>query len=359
LLGCQEAGPGSETKSEWPYEGVYRVGGKIPIGYRIGGTSITSTALIKAPGFGTDKARQDAVARALEFVVTQLHNGLMNPDYQGGYDVRGWGYTYALQFLLTLRSTNSTGLMPEALQPKIEEHIRWCIDAIQQTEIAKVGGWNYARGQGKETVSPPSPFMTSPTLLALFEARTQGFEVNTEVVERGLKALERARADSGSIAYSGDAQSRRPEQVPGAVGRMLASEIALFLAGRSELMRVRGALDAFLVHWEWLDKRRAQPGTHIGPYSIAPYYFYYAHQQAAQAIELLPKGDRAEYRRRLLERLFSVRLENGTWNDRIFDRTANYGTAQALMVLIMPTLPEPARWNPPADAPAPKPDKPG
>ncbi|MEM7516306.1 MAG: hypothetical protein AAF368_05205, partial [Planctomycetota bacterium] len=24
---------------EWPYEGVYRVGRKIPIGYRIGGTS--------------------------------------------------------------------------------------------------------------------------------------------------------------------------------------------------------------------------------------------------------------------------------------------------------------------------------
>jgi hypothetical protein len=34
LLSAQEGTP----KAQWPYEGVYRVGGEIPVGYRIGGT---------------------------------------------------------------------------------------------------------------------------------------------------------------------------------------------------------------------------------------------------------------------------------------------------------------------------------
>jgi hypothetical protein len=186
--------------------------------------------------------------------------------------------------------------------------------------------------------------MTGPTLQALFEARAQGFEVDGEVVERGLRTLERARSATGSVSYSGDA-ARRAEPVPGSVGRMLVSEITLTLAGRSDVSRVRGALDAFLVHWEWLEARRAKPGTHAAPYGVAPYYFYYAHEQAARAIEMLPRRDRAEYRRRLHDRLFSVRLENGSWNDRVFDRTANYGTSQALLCLLGPHLPAPAKWS--------------
>lgn len=352
LLSAQEAhGLAKDAKpespdqvAEWPYEGVYRVGGKIPIGYRIGGTSIASVALLLAPDYATDGARKQAVLRAVKFVTASLHDKLMNPDYEGGYDVRGWGYTYALSFLLTLKSTGAISDLPDDLKQSVEEHIKWCIDAIQRTEINEAGGWNYARQQGKNAVSPTSPFMTGPTLQAMFEAKKQGYAVDAAVVERALKGLERGRADSGSVAYASMPEKDRAEPIPGAVGRMLASEITLYLAGRSDLVRIRGALDAFLVHWEWLDKRRAKPGTHEPPYGVAPYYFYYAHSQAAQAIELLPRRDRAEYRRRLYDRLFSVRLENGTWNDRVFPRTASYGTSQALMVMLMPKLPEPARW---------------
>lgn len=186
-------------------------------------------------------------------------------------------------------------------------------------------------------------------MLALFEARGQGFEVDAAVVERGLKALERGRSAAGSVSYAG-AAAKRPEPVPGSVGRMLVSEITLMLAGRSDEARVRGALDAFLVHWEWLEKRRAKPGTHEGPYGVAPYYFFYAHAMAAEAIEMLPERDRAEYRRQLHDKLFAVRLENGTWNDRVFPRTANYGTSQTLMCLVAPGMPRPAGWKLPADA---------
>ncbi|MCA9298007.1 MAG: hypothetical protein KDA28_03015, partial [Phycisphaerales bacterium] len=101
----------------------------------------------------------------------------------------------------------------------------------------------------------------------------------------------------------------------------------------------------FIVHWEWLEKRRKQNGTHIPPYSVAPYYFMYAHYHAAQAIECLPERERAEYRRRVNDLLASVRDENGTWNDRVFERTANYSTAMAVMAIGMPEIGLPPRYE--------------
>ena len=112
-----------------------------------------------------------------------------------------------------------------------------------------MGGWNYARSPGKDTPCPASPFMTGPTLQALFEAKRQGYEVSGDVIQRALGALEKCRGSTGSFAYAADkAQPEvRPEPVPGAVGRMLAGEVTLYLANRSDLGRVRGAVDAFIM----------------------------------------------------------------------------------------------------------------
>jgi hypothetical protein len=345
LLSRQEAGEGAgPERAEWPYEGVYRVGGKIPIGYRVGGTGICAMALLGNPAFKGDAAAEEAVARSRDFVVASIGHPLMTPEYDGGYDVRGWGYTYGLLFLLKVKDA---GLVPREQGAAVERAIVFFIEAIERTEIPEAGGWNYARPPGREgklVVCPPSPFMTAPTLMALFEARARGYSVDPGVVERALKSLEAGREESGAYAYSGSGEKKK-EGVPGAVGRMLAAETALYLAGRGNARDVRAAVDAFIVHWEWLDKRRALPGTHERPYSVAPYYFYYAHYFAAQAVELLPEQERAEYRRRITALLFSVRQEDGTWNDRVFPRSASYGTAMASLALMMPELPRPAEWK--------------
>lgn len=338
ILAVQEG----ETHAEWPYEGVYRVNREIPIGYRVGGTALCATALLRAPGYDGDQERKDAVHRAVKFVIDGCAQPLMNPDYDGGYDVRGWGYTCGLAFLLELKSRKA---VPSDLADDVEKTIRWDIDALCKTEIARVGGWNYARQIGKDAVSPPSPFMTAPTLQALFEAKSQSYAVDPSVVDRAIATLEGARTPSGSIKYSGLEGANSSEPTPGAVGRMLATETTLYLAGKSSIANIRGAIDAFIVHWEWLNKRRAQPGTHEPPYNIAPYYFYYAHYYAAQAIEMLPQRERAEYRRRLDDLLMQTRHEDGSWNDRVFQRSSNYGTAMAIMALMMPQTPPPARWS--------------
>ena len=83
----------------------------------------------------------------------------------------------------------------------------------------------------------------------------------------------------------------------------------------------------------------------MAPHGIAPYYFYYGHYYAAVAIEHLPAELRKAYRARYYERLFEVREESGGWNDRVFDRSENYGTAMALLSILEPGRPRVPAWE--------------
>jgi hypothetical protein len=339
LLEAQE-GP---SRAEWPYEGVYRVGGEIPVGYRIGGTGIVGECLVRTPGYAADAARQAAVERACRYVCDGIREPLMDPDYDAGYDVRGWGYCYGARFLLVLRGAKA---FPKGMEADAEAALRWYLDAMQRTEIPEVGGWNYARQPGIETPCPASPFMTAPCLQVLFEARAQGLAVDDAVVARALAALERCRAGDGNFAYSAQRQTKEPSRsMPGAIGRMVCGETVLLRAGRSDAARVRAAVDAFLEHWRQLEVRRKKTGTHVGPYGVAPYYFFFGFWHASDAVESLPEGERGEYRRRLAQLLFAVRDADGTWDDRVFPRTRNFGTAMALLSLQRPSLPAPAAWT--------------
>ena len=201
LLSAQEGSP----KAQWPYEGVYRVGGEIPVGYRIGGTGIVGECLVRTPGYASDDARQEAVRSACAFICAGIREPLMNPVYEAGYDVRGWGYCYGARFLLVLRAAK---VIPAGMETETDAALRWYLDAIQKTEIPEVGGWNYARQPGIETPSPASPFMTPPCLQVLFEAKAQGFPVDGAVVARALDALQRCRTEDGNFAYSAQRQTQ-------------------------------------------------------------------------------------------------------------------------------------------------------
>ncbi len=345
ILKMQE-GDGS---SEWPYEGVYRVRGRIPEGYRVGGTAIVAEALVRMPGYSGDAARQAAVKRAIEFICAKTSEPSLSIDtYSGGYDVRGWGACYAARALLAARAC---GAVPQGMDARVEQTLRWYIDTLQRLEIPETGGWNYAREPGAETPSRASPFMTAPCLQVLFEARAQGIAVDQGVVMRALDALERCRTPEGNFAYSASAQTREPERsMPGATGRMVSGEMVLMLAGRGSPERVAAAIDAFVAHWQELERRRAKTGTHVPPYGVAPYYFQFAHWYAAQAAELLGGAEREECRRKVAALMWATRSGEGTWNDRVFPRSAAFGTATAMLALEAPNLPTPARWSPPESA---------
>jgi hypothetical protein len=256
---------------------------------------------------------------------------LLSPEYGGNYDVRGWAHCYGMRFLLAAKAANAVG---DAQKPMVDAGIAFYLDALKKTEIPKVGGWQYARGPGIENPCPTSPFMTAPCLVALVEAKEAGLEVGDELIARTVKALEITRGESGYVAYSATRPTRDDAgQIPGAIGRMCAVEAALARVGKGDEKRLRFAVEKFLEFWPELEKRRKKQGTHVPPYGVAPYYFFYAFNHAAQAIEFLPEAERPPLREKFRELLFKVRDADGTWNDRVFPRSAAFGTAMSVLAL--------------------------
>ncbi len=350
MLSLQE-GEGSD---QWPYEGVYREDeGLLPVGYRVGGTSIACLGLVAAPGYAKDTRRRAAVERGVAFVLKTLDVPRMQMGFLGTYDVRGWGHIYALQMLLHLQDQE---LVPAALRPEAARRIDWLVSALVDSAIPKSGGWNYSRPGGyKSPRNSASTFMTAPALQALFHARARGHDVSQQVVTEALDALERARAKPGGYAYGAPRKSQADvaeqdlsmmNRTPSSAARAAACETTLLLAGRGDPARLERSVELFFACWDDLAVRKSQLGTHIEPYGIAPYYFLFGHVYAAQAIEqIADAGTRDRLRAKMRIVLAKSREPDGSWNDRQFGRSAGYGTALALLTLHMPNLPKPVAWQ--------------
>ena len=329
--------------AEWPYEGVYRVGpdGRIPAGYRVGGTAIVAEGLLEFPGLEKRDGQLEAVRRAAKFIIRMLDedNGL-GAGPKRGYDVRGCGHTYALSFLLRALEK---GTLEKGTAKSAREAVEHLLVCLKVNEIPE-GGWNYASN------STASPFQTGATLLTLYRAQAGGFEVEEALVVRGLEALQRGRRDdTGAWSYSvRPGQSGHREEMHASSARAAIAELALHHGGLSTPKGMRRAVEGFFDGWEHLLKRKSQQGTHVGPYSIAPYYFFFGHGYVAHAIEVLPENQRPELRSQLRKVLLATRDEDGSWNDRIFPRTSAYCTAMVLMALRAPELPRFPDWKTPA-----------
>lgn len=365
LLALQQGDGGDE----WPYQGVYREdrNSLSPVGYRVGGTAIACLGLLAVPNFRSDENQQKALRRGLDFVLKTLDAPRMQAEFIGNYDVRGWGHIYALQFLLSLQDAE---LVPAELAKAVKAKTKWLVETLVESAIPDAGGWNYSRPRGyKSPQNRASTFMTAPALQALFHAQARGHAVDDDVLTRALDALERSRAKPGGYAYGvpptsqadvGEEQLTMMDKTPSSASRAAVCETTLLLAGRGDPARLERAIDLFFAHWDALAVRKSQTGTHIPPYGIAPYYFLFGHVYVAQAIEQVADATkRAGLRGKLRAVLAKCREEDGSWNDRQFDRSAGYGTAMALLALHMPQLPKPVPWSRHAkpESPSKKPGK--
>lgn len=391
-----------EQDGAWPYEGVYRVGGQIPIGYRVAGTAIVCEALLFADPDGPES--RAAIERGIAYILGGLEDKAMTPRTPIEYDVRIWGFTWALDLFCHLRAANRMGTH----EAQIREWIPRLVEAILVDEIPG-GGWNYASRRR------PAAFVTAPLVQTLLLAKSQGERVPRDALERAAKMLRASRFEDGAFTYSGLVPRRRPSEdapersatqptatepatttrpsapgpdesntpaggapptteddraattkpaesgpatgaasrpasaparsstseLPGSVARSAVCETSLMLLGDGSVARIRAALDAFHTHWDELEKRRKKTGTHAPPYGVAPYYFYFGHRYAAQAIQMLPVEKRQAERARLLEVYLRTRDEDGTWNDRVFPRSRNFGTAMIVMGLLGDRMPLP------------------
>ena len=342
LLELEEKGDGGE----WPYEGAMRIEGQIPIGFRTGGTGVVVTALAKAPGLATAAARRGSLQRGTRFLMEALRDESMSSDVPAGFDLRLWGYIFGLEGLLAAREAR---VLPPAENEALERAITVYVARLEAQEIPRTGGWSYNRPTGRHLPAPAYSYVTADVVRVLFEAHHQGFEVDAGALTRGLDVLEAQRQVSGAFLYSGLVAEANPPTMAGAAVRSVACETALFLAGRSSALHVRGAVDGFLAHWDLYRDLYGRSGGQRPPFDIGPHHFLYAHLHAARAIELLPEQDRPEYRARLQARLLEVRDDKGCWNDRVFPRSGGYGTAAGILALLQPTLGPVRSWRPPAE----------
>src|SRR5260370_15212849 len=106
-----------EEDGAWPYEGVHRVGGKIPVGYRVGGTALVAETLLRAAP--DDKGAKAAVARGVARVLKELDDHLMAPSTKDGYDMLGWGHACALEFLCAVPSAKHAGDPTKAVDRRV------------------------------------------------------------------------------------------------------------------------------------------------------------------------------------------------------------------------------------------------
>jgi hypothetical protein len=322
-----------EDGGQWPYEGVYHVNKQLPIGYRVGGTSIVATTLLHAAP--KDKDALAAIDRGLAFVLNELDHPLMQPSTETRYDVRVWGHACALEFLCHVRARKIGGDRAKDVDIWIKKLAQTLI-----TEEIAGGGWNYANRRVQAS------FVTAPVTQALLLAHAQGEKVPAEVFQRARKVLEECRYDTGGFAYSGPTKGTDTGKIlPGSVARSAVCETTLLLLGGGKLGDVQKAIDAFHTHWDELEKRRQRTGTHAAPYRVAPYYFYYGHRYCAQAIQMLPEKARAAEREKLLKLVMKVRDKDGTWNDRVFERSRNYGTAMVVLILLKDGTPLASKTN--------------
>lgn len=313
-----------ESDGAWPYEGVYRVRRQIPVGYRVGGTSIVCTSLLYA---NDGEEATAAIKRGVEAILKDLDDDRMRPDTKDAYDVRVWGHIYALDLFCRIRAAGSeSDSRFIALRGKTDPWIPKLVETLKTEQISD-GGWNYA-GQRRH-----ASFVTAPAVQALLLAKQQGEDVPSDVFEKAKTVLEAIRTDEGAFQYSGTV-GRRKSQLPGSIARSAVCESTLILLGDGNVDHLRSSIDAFHEHWDELEKRRKKTGTHKPPYNVAPYYFYYGHRYLAQAIQLLPESERGEQAEKFVAVLLRTKDADATWNDRVFDRSKAYGTAMSVMALL-------------------------
>ncbi len=180
----------------WPYEGVYRVRGKIPVGYRIGGTAICCEALLYATDNDNAKATA-AIESGIKLILRELENPLMEASTANRYDVRVWGHVYALDLFCRLKTSGRFENLEGEFDPWIPKLTKMLL-----SEELDSGGWNYASRNSH------AGFVTASALQALLWARQLGQDVPTEVLQRTSDALVSQSQFSGGVRLF----RRRPQE---------------------------------------------------------------------------------------------------------------------------------------------------
>jgi hypothetical protein len=230
-------------------------------------------------------------------------------------DEIAWARAYRLRAYL--RALELDPERREALAPVIRADIA-ALEGLQRDD----GFWyhEYANAMVSATV-----------LLALDQARRNGFEVDEVSAKRGAAAVALCRVEPGNYTYY-PPRGKARAAIGGSPGRGPLCELALVRWELASMDDLRVALVAsFENEAPWVRVRKYD--NHARPHAIGGFFFWWGMRGRAEAIAALPEGSQRDaFSRDHWELTCSLAEVDGTFVDS-HELGRAYGTSMALLTL--------------------------
>ena len=173
-------------------------------------------------------------------------------------------------------------------------------------------------------------FATGAVLQELLAAKAAGATVPTEMTDKAAQALLSARLQNGTYTYGGAAGEGDATKLKDSAGRMPVCEGTLLQLGRSDLDKVRFALQNFWDHMQNLEGVRRNDFHSDG--ELGGFFFFHSLFHASETVRLLPEAERTPHWQRFQELLQRIPELDGSFLDS-HELGRSYGTAMALLTL--------------------------
>ena len=293
-------------------------------------SALCCMALLEA---GTKPEERAAYERALASLLREGPS--KRPSNWEVYNV--WSYIYATQCFA--KAHGDPKLQDESLRRRLREAAEKEIETLSRYQSPN-GGWGYYEDFNMKRPSWATSFTTASGVLALLDAKKQGFQIPGRMLERAVKAVARCRLPSGAYTYSVE-EIPRPrglewiDQIKGSLSRIQVGNVALFFAGEKVAPAdLRRGLELFFEHHKFLDIAWKRPIPHEAYYFNSGYFYFFGHHYAAMAIECLPEKEQARYFPKLREAIIRCQEPDGAvWDWFLNDYYKPYATAFAVMAL--------------------------
>jgi len=308
----------------WPNPETHRA-------WKVATTGLCVAALLEV---GPPPEAADATDRAVQYL---LHNADVKRPNEWDL-MNNWAYIYGLQGLAAAAGH------PRYAAPAIHEQIAAAVpkyfDALAHFQSVD-GGWGYLAFDVPRTQRPQwsTSFMTAAAVVAMEDAKRQGFIVDQAVIDRAVRLVQRCRLPNGAYSYHArvipNLHSEYIDQVKGSLSRIQVCQAALLAAGRDvPLEDRRFGLTHFFREHKFLDIAMHKPVPHEAYYYNSGYFYLFGHYYAGLVIATLPPEEQAQWWPKLCREILKTQQEDGSmWDYDVHRYDRPYGVAFSLLAL--------------------------
>jgi len=300
--------------------------------WKVATTGLCCLALMDV---GRTEAAHAAVDRGVDYL---LKNVLVKQPNEWD-TMNSWAYIYGVQALAAAYGH------PQFAQSARREEIR----SVTEKALGLLGrfqslsgGWGYLEFDAPRTSRPQwaTSFTTAAGVVAMHDARANGFNVDAGTFERAVRAVKRCLLPSGAYTYSVQpiADPRHSEwidQIKGSLGRTQCCNLALLMGGETiPAPRLKEGLQNLFRYHQFLDIARNRPIPHETYYLNSGYFYYFGHYYAARLIDQLPPADREPFWPLLQHEIIKTQQSDGSmWDYDMHAYHKPYGVAFGIMTL--------------------------